>query len=107
MHELLLNAHDEFGQLIRERPVDRNAERLLREQLAASDENAALAHQPDGDAEHSPLLCVRGKKLAHDISCGRRIGGRIRCKEFAKDLGRMRTLASEYANVAASFVAER
>ncbi len=100
-------ARDEFGQFIHEWPVDRNAERLLREQLAASDENAALAHQPDGDAEHSPLRCVGGKKLAHDIGCGRQIGGRIRCEEFTKDLGGMRTLPSEYANVTAPFVAER
>jgi hypothetical protein len=41
-------ARDEFGQFVYEWPVDRDAERLLREQLAASDENAALAHQPDG-----------------------------------------------------------
>ena len=79
-------AGDEFGQFIHEWPVDRDAERLLREQLATSDENAALAHQPDGDAEHSPLRCVRGKKLTHNIGCGRQIGGRIGCKEFAKDL---------------------
>jgi hypothetical protein len=98
---------DEYGQFVHEWPVDRNAEWLLREQLAASDDNAALTHQPDGNTEHSPFLCVRGKKSAHDIGCSRQTGGCIRRKEFTKDLGGMRTLSSEHANVAAHFVAEQ
>jgi len=83
-------ARNQFGQLIHEWPVDGDVERLLREQLAASD-NAALARQPDGDAKHSPLRCVGGKKLAHDIGCSRQIRGRIGCEEFTKDLGGMRS----------------
>ncbi len=54
------------------------AERLFREQPAIANENAALAHQPDGRTEGDRFVCARWKEAVHDVDRSGQIGAPTR-----------------------------